>query len=43
MGRQDSFDLDPEPEPISLGIAQVLAFGIAWAFALDTGGMPVAA
>lgn len=43
MSGQDSFDLDPGPEPSSLFIAQVLAVGIAWAFALETGGMPVTA
>lgn len=43
VGRQGSFDLDPGPEPSSLFITQVLAVGIAWAFALETGGMPVTA
>lgn len=43
VGGQDSFDLDPGPEPGFLFIAQVLAVGIAWAFALETGGMPVTA
>lgn len=45
MGGSGSFDLDPgpRPEPSSLFIAQVLAIGIAWAFALETGSMPVTA
>lgn len=43
VGGQDSFDLNPGPEPSSRFIAQVLAVDIAWAFALEAGGMPVTA